>query len=346
MIMLPLVLIICAITVKADNNNLNMENNNESVESRLKNEFGCTPVENWKLIKQTLRDEYVENVCIESSYQIYKSPSINNFPVVHSVIYDNQILFIDQSKNSLTILFGLWSFWQDPRIMVNNITHEEFIKLPPITNERAPLWFPFIVPEISNLKGLYQVHGSTLAHLSLNSGSSINNYMSKYIFAPNDTIVSAYFKRKLEISCEFDFSRYPFDDQYCPLTMKVITDVNLTIHELEVNRPNQKKFWDFDLTQGMFRKPYLNYFYGSHTTQFGFYNNMSRCIEAYIYQTYVPCIAIVTMSFSSFMIPVTAAPGRVAIIVTQFLTLTSIFIHQVVSTLCLVGALGFIINLI
>ena len=123
-------------------------------------------------------------------------------------------------------------------------------------------------------------------------------------------------------------------------------NVNLTIHELEVNRPNQKKFWDYDLTQGIFIKPYLNYFYGSHTTQFGFYNNMTRCIETYIYQAYVPCIAIVTMSFSSFMIPVTAAPGRVAIIVTQFLTLTSIFIHQVVSTLRSVCALGFIVLII
>ena len=42
-------------------------------------------------------------------------------------------------------------------------------------------------------------------------------------------------------------------------------------------------------------------------------------------------MAIVVVSFISFLVPLTAIPGRIALVVTQFLTLTNMFIHQMVS---------------
>ena len=47
----------------------------------------------------------------------------------------------------------------------------------------------------------------------------------------------------------------------------------------------------------------------------------------------MPCIAIVIATSFSFIIPLSAIPGRVALIVTQFLTLTNIFINQMVSSM-------------
>ena len=41
-------------------------------------------------------------------------------------------------------------------------------------------------------------------------------------------------------------------------------------------------------------------------------------------------IAIVVVAQISFIIPMSAIPGRVALVVTQFLTLTNIFIHEMV----------------
>lgn len=49
---------------------------------------------------------------------------------------------------------------------------------------------------------------------------------------------------------------------------------------------------------------------------------MTRDIETYFYQCYFPCIAIVTMSFSNFIIPITVIPGRTGIIVTRFLMIS------------------------
>ena len=107
----------------------------------------------------------------------------------------------------------------------------------------------------------------------------------------------------------------------------------MTVHDYDYYRGDQLKFGGYDLKQGIFLNNSWAYFYQTQQNEFGIRSNFSREIETYIYQCYVPCFASVIMSFTSFIIPVTAAPGRVAIIVTQFLTLTSFFIHQMVSVL-------------
>ena len=69
-------------------------------------------------------------------------------------------------------------------------------------------------------------------------------------------------------------------------------------------------------------------------TQFGVDIKFERLIEKYVYEYYMPCILIVLASMLSFIIPLSAIPGRVALVVTQFLTLTNMFIHQrVINTL-------------
>merc|ERR1711963_24103 len=63
-------------------------------------------------------------------------------------------------------------------------------------------------------------------------------------------------------------------------------------------------------------------------TDTGFNITLKRIIQPYLYQYYFPSIAIVIVSFISFIIPLSAIPGRIVLVVTQFLTLTNIFIHQ------------------
>ena len=69
--------------------------NNKSFENQLKTNCGCTPVDEWKLIKLKSSKEYIANVCIPTSYHTYASPSINKLTNVHVVFYENQILEID-----------------------------------------------------------------------------------------------------------------------------------------------------------------------------------------------------------------------------------------------------------
>ena len=62
----------------------------------------------------------------------------------------------------------------------------------------------------------------------------------------------------------------------------------------------------------------------------GFNLTLERILEPYLLQYYFPSIAIVIISQISFIIPLSAIPGRVALIVTLFLTLTNIFIYLMV----------------
>ena len=60
---------------------------------------------------------------------------------------------------------------------------------------------------------------------------------------------------------------------------------------------------------------------------------LERQVSKYVFQYYIPCITIVIATSFSFIVPLSAIPGRIALIVTQFLTLTNIFINQMVSLL-------------
>jgi hypothetical protein len=66
------------------------------------------------------------------------------------------------------------------------------------------------------------------------------------------------------------------------------------------------------------------------TGDFGFDIILERIAQPYMFQYYFPCAAIVIISQISFIIPLSAIPGRVGLVVTQFLTLTNIFIYQMV----------------
>ena len=67
---------------------------------------------------------------------------------------------------------------------------------------------------------------------------------------------------------------------------------------------------------------------GSNTI--GIKITMNHAITPFFVKYYLPCIAIVLVSMIGFAIPLNAIPGRVALLVTQFLTLTNLFIYEMV----------------
>ena len=55
---------------------------------------------------------------------------------------------------------------------------------------------------------------------------------------------------------------------------------------------------------------------------------LERCLLPYIMRYYLPCVAMVIVSFISFLISLNSIPARVALLVTLFLTVTNILIAQ------------------
>ena len=95
------------------------------------------------------------------------------------------------------------------------------------------------------------------------------------------------------------------------------------------NHGNQSfQFSDLKVAVSVIEEP------GSSSTEqkIGLQINIQRHLKPYILKYYLPCIIITLVSQCSFLIPLDALPGRVALVVTQLLTLTSLFIHEMVSS--------------
>ena len=82
----------------------------------------------------------------------------------------------------------------------------------------------------------------------------------------------------------------------------------------------------FDIVSTLFDENINN---GNNTI--GVKLEMTRRLKPFFLKYYVPAVAIVIVSEISFLIPVVAIPGRIGLLVTMFLTLTNLFIYNMVS---------------
>ena len=149
---------------------------------------------------------------------------------------------------------------------------------------------------------------------------------------PYTSLVWSQISWRVIVSCPYDFSSFPFDEQKCDLLMFLPFGWNLTV-------PNSKNHTlkyvkdGFDIETRPFDSfrvhddnlDWYSLFFG---IKFAFKRRLSK----YIFQYYLPSITIVIASSVSFIIPLSAIPGRVALMGTQFLTLTNIFINEMVHT--------------
>ena len=136
---------------------------------------------------------------------------------------------------------------------------------------------------------------------------------------------------KVTMYCEFAFQNYPMDNSKCMFRFGgQWSGVRFILYDPgnHFHRRNSYHATDFDIIIDFVE-------YRSNETNtmiIGFDLALDRSIGSYIVRYYVPTITIVIISQVSFMVPMTAIPGRVVLIVTPFLTLVSIFLQQMVSS--------------
>ena len=129
------------------------------------------------------------------------------------------------------------------------------------------------------------------------------------------------------IYCQFDFSSFPLDSQQCSFLQLGTSDMIKPSLIPNLNIEN----WLYRAGGFDIRISPIGIFGENVTIDVtGFNVTLKRIIQPYLYQYYFPCIAIVVVSHISLMIPISAIPGRITLAVTQFLTLTNIFIHCMV----------------
>ena len=135
---------------------------------------------------------------------------------------------------------------------------------------------------------------------------------------------------KAKTYCIFDHSKYPFDQQNCSLALgsKSAGAIFVLEDDYEANNGNSTYIASsFHVSSKFFDEN--RHRFGNNTIGIRFI--MTHATIPYLVKYYIPCNAIVIISMMSFTIPLTAIPGRIGLLVTQFLTLTNLFIYEMVS---------------
>ena len=142
-----------------------------------------------------------------------------------------------------------------------------------------------------------------------------------------NTIVTYNLEAETTIYCNFHFVNYPMDTQYCEFVMDgsyPYPDIVYFSFELGAfgvtNKNSNTDAFKIDIT-----------FNETHTTnQSGIQSTikLERSLLPFIVKYYLPCLAIIIVSLIGFLISIASIPARVALLVTQFLTLTNVLIAQ------------------
>ena len=311
-------------------------------------EFRCDSQDH--KIRQSQRENtYVSNVCLSSDYQIDKPPSKSKLSEIAMTFAERRILDVDERRKCIIMLINVMVFWEDARIKTKLPLPEEGIALPPFEMTKREIWFPLAYVSITGMKEFRPIFDPIVSKevRLLSSGSLTTLAGENDFFQSNKSMILGNPIWKVTFACDFDFGMYPFDKHNCSLRM-MAENIGVKMFERSkfklFSEPQHEKhgfnvsqipitFWtryNGMITQRGKISPCGIYITRTHTSQFGINIILSRQLSPFVYQYYIPSTAIVMTSFLSFFIPLTSIPGRVAVCVTQFLTLTNIFIHEMV----------------
>ena len=161
----------------------------------------------------------------------------------------------------------------------------------------------------------------------VNIGFLLNNSLTR-----DATLVRAILSWRMKVKCNLDFTSFPFDHQACKFRLNSKDSGDLK--EVLYGHENQTMV----KLANVGTLDIMATIIGSHSTEdecteeIGIDIEMKRQIQAYIFEYYIPSMAIVIIASISFIIPVYAIPGRVSLVVTLLLTQINIFSQQQVSS--------------
>ena len=314
-IIITAAVLVCVTAQHQNNENVPENQNSRNKLEDLIQSIGCPYVDPRQLIRK--------NVCMMPGYEANESPPTNDeFTPIYVEYAHALVTEINEEKHQLTIKVVQEMQWFDSRIKAkfpdgdhnqSKIPHRKF----------KEIWHPDSDIYTLNLQSWKSIYGQRL-------------FEEVYILPDsNSSKLIAVKDWELTIHCKFDFSKFPLDTQHCQFLQMgneefLLQLYNQTLNETTMRR--RRRTNGFEVTIASAENLYLD---GSNEMEngikcIGFNITLDRVVRVYLFQYYFPSIAIVVVSMISFIIPVSATPGRVALMVTQFLTLINIFIHLMV----------------
>jgi len=139
-------------------------------------------------------------------------------------------------------------------------------------------------------------------------------------------------KVTIEISCQMDFTQYPFDKHICTFQVgsyfydknsmtctSQLFDPSVESDFVERNLQHHVAWRNLSSEKGVVRLTSGSY------AACGFEVLLKRKHEPLVYQVYIPCILFVTVSWISFIIDPKIVPGRMSLLVILFLVIINVF---------------------
>ena len=264
--------------------------------------------------------------CVSDKTQKHLVPDPGKTKVVCSFEHV-KVRHVDSRRQTMLVDLTLRMKWWDPNIKYkvfdSGIEKKEII-LSPTAIEK--IWTPDL--GIKNLTAL-KFKDEWISLITSKILLSDESNTKKHSNTPQNNVEVTY-EVKASVYCDFDHSKYPMDTQVCNLTLgsSSFGAIFALSNNNNIDPGNATYIASNFLVSTKFFDD-LRHNFGNNTIGISF--TLTHSTVPYFVKYYIPCNAIVIISMMGFTIPLSAIPGRVALLVTQFLTMTNLFIYEMVS---------------
>ncbi|XP_072020848.1 glycine receptor subunit alpha-2-like [Amphiura filiformis] len=206
---------------------------------------------------------------------------------------------------SVTMYFRMR--WHDHRLSYQNDNVTELVLK---NNDMEKLWVP----------DLYFLYEKNSHHHFVTQANKL-----MWVYPNGSALVSS--RISVTVACNMNLKNFPMDAQSCTLQIMSyaysIKDLILTIHDEDLEKPENLTVSKFDIVDIQTSNMNLTYAIGDYSVAFvSFY--FQRQMQSYILAAYVPSLLLVVLAWVSFWIDAQAAPARVSLGVTTVLTATTL----------------------
>ena len=287
--------------------------------------LGCTK-KHWQANDKGFADTYIlkpsgklveDGACVNDDYSKDFLPETVERKIFTTIEYQ-KVRVVDAKKQTVSLDLTLRMTWEDPDLKFRFSSKDK---------ERGAM---FLSPEATSEIWTPDVHINNRTYLK--QDEEWKSLISSKILGGGTNNIELKYEMKFTVYCSFYYSRYPMDQQTCTVgigsaskseifVLDPAPDVKDAIYHVK----NAYISDNFDMMIGFVDNGIKN---GSNTIEIRI--EMCRLLTSFLYMYYVPCITIVFVSLIGFVIPVSAIPGRIGLLVTQFLTLTNLSIYQMV----------------
>ena len=269
-----------------------------------------------------------KGVCVSDRTQKHLVPDPGKTKVLCTFEHE-QVRHVNSRRQTVLIDLTLTMKWWDPNIKYNRAydqIHKNEIILSPSAVKQ--IWTPDLtIKNLTSLKIKDEWISLITSKVLL---PDISNHQDKTEYPlPNVQIT---YEIKASVYCKFDHSKYPMDKQHCNLTLGSSSyGAIFVLDQKDYVLPGNKTYVASNFLVSSKFYDDKRHKFGNNTLGINFV--MTHSTVPYLVKYYIPCNAIVIISMMGFMIPLSAIPGRIALLVTQFLTLTNLFIYEMVRSL-------------